>query len=62
MLDSVFSVDEDNNNLVQRRRNGSPYVDPNDLFSIPEVKEEVQSMKPALDSLESSGDEDKAEN
>lgn len=62
MFDSIFSVDKNNNDLVQRRRNGSPYVNPNDLFSIPQVKEEIREMKPALDKLESSMEEDKEEN
>jgi len=61
ILDSIFNVDKDNNDLVKRRRSGSPYVDPNDLFSIPSVKKEIRNMKPALDKLEGSKNDEKAE-
>jgi len=49
------------NNIVQRRFNRSPYVNPNDFFSIPSVKEEIRNMKPALYKLQTSEDDEKPE-
>jgi hypothetical protein len=43
---------EEDEPLVQFRRNGSPYVDPNRLFAIPEVQEKVKQMGSALDEAE----------
>ncbi len=61
MLDSISNNNKNDNSIVQRRRSGSPYVDPNDLFSNLVVKEEIRNMKPALDKLQNSEDNEEVE-
>jgi len=55
------SEDEKRSDGVKRRRNGSPYVDPDALFEHSDVQKQLQQLDAPLSKMEQDKSEDRRE-